>query len=103
LHRDQQGPLTYKQTATREFEEKFWRMIYRLPHDVFLTTNNADCVTDEATRAALSHHHRDFDAVGDYLVRYHQERVAEQGMEGEVLVGEVPFKWQTSYPVPWGA
>jgi hypothetical protein len=94
-------PLTYKQTATRAFEEEFWRTIYHLSHGEFLTTNNADCVADEPTRAALSHHHRDLDAVGSFLIRYHQERIAEQKMTDQVLVGDVPFKWQTSYPFPW--
>jgi hypothetical protein len=94
-------PLTYKQTATREFEEQYWRTIYHLSHGEFLTTNNADCVTDEATRAALSHHHRDLDAVGDYLIAYHQERIAEHKMTGKALVGDVPFRWQTLYPFPW--
>jgi hypothetical protein len=94
-------PLTYKHTATREFEEKFWQTIYHLSHGDFLTTNNADCVTDEPTQAALAHHHRDLDIVGDYLIRYHEERIAEAKMTGKALVGDVPFKWRTSYPFPW--
>jgi hypothetical protein len=94
-------PLTYGQTATRDFEVKFWKTIYHLSHGEFLTTNNADCVRDEPTKAALAHHHRDLDAVGDYLVRYHQECIARHKMTGKALVGDVPFHWRTSYPFPW--
>jgi hypothetical protein len=93
--------LTYKVTATRDFEVKFWRTIYRLSHEEFETTNNADCVRDDPTRAALAHHHRDLDAVGDFLLGYHRNCVAEHRMTGKALVGDMPFQWRTSYPFPW--
>ena len=42
--------LTYQQTATRAFEENYWKTIASLAEGTFLNKNNADCVDDEITR-----------------------------------------------------
>jgi hypothetical protein len=93
--------LTYAQTARREFEVAYWNTIYQLSHGDFCTTNNADCVRDAATQKALKHHVRDLDHLGDYLLGYHTKMVAQHGMTGRALVGDLPFKWQTDFPFGW--
>src|SRR5262249_36032449 len=63
--------LTYKRTATREFEVAYWDTIADLSTGTFLNKNNADCVTDDPTKEALHHHRRDLEPLGEYLLGYH--------------------------------
>ena len=44
---------TFARTATREFEEAYWRTIADLAHGQFRTKCSADCVRDDPTRSAL--------------------------------------------------
>src|SRR5262249_20829271 len=67
----------------------------------FINKDNADCVTDPATHAQLKHHHRDLDALGDYLLDYYRRLVRDQRMTGKALVGDLPFRWQTDFTFPW--
>jgi hypothetical protein len=93
--------LTFARTANREFEVAFWDTIYFLAHGEFRNKNNADCVRDEPTRKALTHHQRDLDRLGDYLIDYHAQLIARHGLTGKALVGDLPFRWQTDFPFGW--
>ena len=93
-------PLTYGRTATREFEEDYWRDIMTLAHSRYLNTDNADCVLDPDTQKLLEHHHRDLESLGDYLLGRHHQAIASAGLEGRALAGEIPFKWETDFAFP---
>ncbi len=92
------GALTHDRTATRAFEETWWRDIATLAHGTFLTKDNADCVLDPVTTAHLQHNRRDLDAMGDFLIGRHREAIAAAGMTGKASCGEVPFAWRTDFP-----
>src|SRR5207244_5691450 len=62
-----------------------------------LNKNNADCARDPATRAALTHHDRDLEPLGNYLLSYYAEAITAARMEGKALAGELPFSWQTDF------
>jgi hypothetical protein len=93
--------LTYQHTATRAFEEEYWSTIAHLSSGDFLNKNNADCVLDKATQAALQHHWRDLEGMGDYLLAYYARLIAAHGMTDSVRFGELPFHWHTEYAFPW--
>jgi hypothetical protein len=86
--------LTYGQTATRTFEEAWWNDI-RILATEYLNKDNADCVRDAATLAQLSHHHRDLESLGDYLLSRYQQAISAAGMQGNAVCGELPFHWIT--------
>ena len=90
--------LTYASTATREFEQAYWRDIATLAHGTYLTKDNADCVRDPVTQAHLPHDWRDLEPLGDYLIGRHREAIAAAGMAGEAWCGELPFAWRTDFP-----
>ena len=90
-------PITYDFTATRSFEEAYWNDIVTLAHGHFVNKVNSDVVQDEPTKKRIAHPHRDLHALGDYLIKRHQEAIAAAGMEGAALVGELPFKWETDF------
>ena len=90
--------LTYASTATRAFEEAYWRDIATLAHGRYLTKDNADCVLDPVTRAHEPHDRRDLEALGDYLIERHRQAIAAAGMAGKALCGELPFAWRTDFP-----
>ncbi len=92
------GSLTYTSTATRAFEEAYWRDIATLAHGRYLTKDNADCVLDQVTRAHEPHDRRDLDALGDYLIERHRRAIAAAGMAGKAQCGELPFAWRTDFP-----
>ena len=94
------GSLTYAATATRAFEESYWRDIAALAHGLYLTKDNADCVSDPVTTAHLPHPHRDLEPLGDYLIARHREAIAAAGMTGKAWCGELPFAWRTDFPFP---
>lgn len=89
--------ITYEQTAKREFEEAWWNDIYYLAHGQFINKDNADCVLDEVTKNQTSHHHRDLEQLGDYLISRHREAITKAGMEGKAFCGELPFGWNTDF------
>ncbi len=76
-------PLTYQYTARRDFEVKYWKMIASLAEGKYLTQNNADCVRDAPTQKHLVHHHRDLDALGEFILSYYRKTVAAAGMTGK--------------------
>ncbi|HNX49447.1 MAG TPA: M28 family peptidase [Thermoanaerobaculaceae bacterium] len=90
-------PLTLVRTATREFEEAWWRDIATLAHGDFVTKDNADCVRDAATQAHEPRRTRDLDRMGDYLLQRYQAVIRAAGMEGRALAGELPFLWETDF------
>lgn len=92
------GPaLTYGETASRAFEEAYWKDIATLAHGRFLNKDNADTVKDPVTQGQLAHHQRDLEHLGDYLLRRHRQAIAEVGLEGKALCGELPFEWRTDF------
>jgi hypothetical protein len=94
------APITYERTATRAFEETWWNDVATLSRGRYVTTDNADCVLDPVTQSNLTHHHRDLEALGDYLIGRHQKAIADAGMQGRALCGEVPFQWKTDFNFP---
>lgn len=92
--------ITYERTATRSFEEAWWKDVAFLSGGRYVTTDNADCVLDAATQEKLTRHHRDLEALGDYLIRRHREAIANADMHGRAVCGEVPFQWQTDFDFP---
>jgi hypothetical protein len=95
------APVTYERTATRGFEEAWWKDIAFLSGGRYVTTDNADCVLDAVTQEKLTRHHRDLEALGDYLISRHQKAISNAGMDGRAVCGEVPFQWQTDFDFPW--
>ena len=94
-------PLTYPRTARRPFEVSYWKTIADLAEGKYLTKNNADCVRDPVTQKHLVHHHRDLEALGDYLLAHYGKAVGAAGMAGRALVGDLPFRWQTDFAYDW--
>jgi hypothetical protein len=93
--------LTFARTAQRRFESAFWKAIAAVSGGRFPNRNNADCARDRATWAALVHHHRDLEPLGDYLLSCHARAVAGAGMTGRALVGDFPFHWRTDFDFTW--
>jgi hypothetical protein len=93
--------LTLEYTANRAFEVELWNTIASLSAGDYLNKNNADCVLDAPTQARLIHHQRDLDPLGDYLLDYYSQLIAAHGFTSEILLGELPFQWQTQYAFPW--
>jgi hypothetical protein len=93
--------LTYRRTATRSFELAYWRTIVRLAHGRYVRKENADCARDPVTQSLLACHHRDLEALGDYLLDYYRLLIQRAGMSGKAAVGDLPFRWQTDFPFPW--
>lgn len=94
-------PLTLQRTGTRGFEVAYWKTIRELSAGRFLNKENADCVHDLASDKLRRHPRRDLDSLGDHLLDYYQKLIAEHGMSDEVLVGDLPFSWQTDFEFPW--
>jgi hypothetical protein len=92
---------TYRQTATRPFEVRYWKTIAFLAEGRYRNKCNADCVLDPRTQAALDHHQRDLEALGDYLLTYYRRLVRRAGMDGKALVGDIPFRWETDFTFNW--
>ena len=88
--------LTAKRPA-REFEEAWWNDINVLANSDYLNKDNADCVHDPVTSAHLTHHHRDLEQLGDYLLTRHRQSITAAGMENQAICGEIPFLWDTDF------
>ena len=94
---DLREALTYDETATRAFEERLWNDIVVLSHGRYLNKDNADLAQDPLTLRTLLHHHRDLEALGDYLLSRHNQAIAVAGMVGQASCGEIPFRWKTDF------
>ncbi|MBY0232900.1 MAG: Zn-dependent exopeptidase M28 [Gemmataceae bacterium] len=90
--------LTFAATATRAFEEGYWRTIAELSSDRFANKSTGDPVPDAPTKKARSSARRGLDALRRHLVRKQSEAVA--GHEG-AWVGLQRFAWHTEFDYPW--
>ncbi len=90
-------PLTYSETATRRFEEAWWNDIKFLAHGEFIYKDNADIMLDETTLAQVRKKQRDIEILGDYFISRYRKAIAEVSMEGKAMIGELPFKWNTTF------
>ena len=61
-------------TARRSFETAYWKTIATLATGRYRNKDNADCVHDHATLAKLDHHHRDLEALGDFILKHYRRR-----------------------------
>ncbi len=93
--------LTFAHTAKRSFEVAYWKTIALLAEGAYSNKNNADCIRDPVTSLELDHHDRDLDPLGDYILAYYRKEVAKAGLGKKVLVGDLPFKWDTAFDYPW--
>jgi hypothetical protein len=91
------GSLTYSETSNRKFEEAWWYDIKLLAHGQFKFKDNADIINDEVTQVLVNKKSRDIEPLGDYFMKRHRKAIAEAGMEGVALCGELPFRWQTDF------
>lgn len=85
----------------REFEVAYWNTIATLAEGKYLNKNNADCVRDSTTQKHLRHHHRDLEALGDYLLAYYRQVIKASQMKDKALAGELPFQWKTDFDFSW--
>jgi hypothetical protein len=90
-------PLTFNETSTRTFEENWWNEIKYLAQGEFIYKDNADIMLDATTLSLVKSKQRDLEYLGDYFISRYIKAIAEAGMEGEALVGELPFKWDTLF------
>ncbi len=90
-------PITYKETATRQFEESWWNDIRFLAHGQFINKDNADIAQDETTLSLVKRQKRDLESLGDYLLMRHRKAIADSGMEGIAACGEQSFTWKTDF------
>jgi hypothetical protein len=89
--------LTYRHTAQRAFEVRYWKTIAYLAEGRYTNKNNADCVRDAASQRHLHHHERDLGVLGDYLLDYYRKVIEKAGLTGKAFAGEVPCRWQTDF------
>lgn len=92
--------ITYSETATRRFEEDWWNDIRNLSHGQFINKDNADIALDSTTLAFIQNRQRDLESLGDYFIMRHRRAIADAGMEGMAICGELPFKWRTDFEFP---
>jgi hypothetical protein len=104
------GPaLTFAITATREFEERYWKTISSLCEGGLLDKNNADCVDANAGRTggALAKalpprpEERQLEQVGVALHRWYEDRIAAHGMAGKAVCADHVFRWDTEFEYAW--
>jgi hypothetical protein len=93
--------LTYRQTAIRPFEVRYWKTIAALSEGTYLNKNNADCVRDPVTQRLLPYHERQLEGLGDFLLAHYSRAIATAGLTGKALAGEVPFRWRTDFDYSW--
>jgi hypothetical protein len=98
---DPSDALTFRQTANRSFEVRYWKTIASLAEGRYLNKNSGDCVRDAVTQRRLPHPGRDLDLLGDYLLDYYRRLASEVGMAEQVVIGDAPFRWQTDFEFPW--
>jgi Peptidase family M28 len=88
---------TYRRTANRAFEVRYWKTIAFLAEGRYRNKNNADCVRDASTLRHLAHHHRDLEALGDYILDYYRKVIHKAGLTGKAFAGDLPFHWRTDF------
>jgi len=93
--------LTFHRTALRAFEVRYWKDMAYLSAGKYINKANSDCIQDPLTQSKLKHHHRDLDALGDYLLAYYRRVIAARGMQGKALAGDLPFRWETDFDFDW--
>jgi hypothetical protein len=93
--------LTFSRSGRRAFEVEYWKKIAFLSEGRFVNKDNADCILDPVTRPMLKHHHRDLEALGDYLLDHYRRTIGACGMAGRAVVGDLPFRWQTDFDFSW--
>jgi hypothetical protein len=101
--RDEEGRTrsqTFRWTASRSFETRYWRTIARLAEGRFVNKDNADCVLDRATQSQLVHRQRDLEALGDDLLAGYRRLLERRRVRGAVA-GWLPFHWQTDFDFGW--
>jgi hypothetical protein len=54
-------------------------------------------VQDQATLSRLTHHRRDLELLGNYLIDRHQKSISENNMEGRAVCGALSFRWRTDF------
>ncbi|MGZ7042410.1 MAG: M28 family peptidase, partial [Thermoanaerobaculia bacterium] len=84
---------TFRRTATRKYETRYWRTIAKLAHGSYINKDNADVVLDDATQKRLKHRRNDLDRLADHLVGYYEKL--------GVTTGWQPFEWETDFDYPW--
>jgi len=89
--------ITFSLTATRRFEENWWNDIRYLAQGKFINKDNADIALDSTTLAYIEKRQRDLESLGDYFIMRHRKAIADEGMEGFAICGELPFKWRTDF------
>ena len=89
--------LTFDVTATRAFEEGWWKDVAYLSAGAYPNSDNADCIRDEAAPSRPGHHRRDLEALGDYLLERHRGTIARDGVGTGAVCGEIPFQWKTDF------
>jgi Peptidase family M28 len=94
----EEDSLTFGKTATRAFEEAWWRDVASLAQGDYITKDNADCVLDPVTQAHLSRRRRDLDLLAGDLIERHRAAIAAAGLTGTAWCGELPFLWRTDFP-----
>ncbi len=93
--------LTFRHSALRSFEVQYWKDIVYLSAGKYVNKTNSDCILDPVTQKRLKHHHRDLEALGDYLLAHYRRVVAAYGLWGKALVGDLPFRWKTDFDFDW--
>jgi len=93
--------LTFSRTTLRALEVRYWKDVVYLSAGKYLNKANSDCILDAATQRMLKHHHRDLEALGDYLLAYYRRTIAARGMRGKALAGDLPFRWETDFDFDW--
>jgi hypothetical protein len=89
--------ITYDRTASRAYEEAYWRYLAVLSRGEFVNKANSDVVGDAATQQRLTHPKRDLFALGEYLIAEYRKAIAAAGLEGVAVVGDLPFEWRTDF------
>jgi hypothetical protein len=90
-------PLTFTETSTRKFEENWWNDIKFLAQGEFIYKDNADIMLDESTLSLVIKQQRDLEQLGDYFIVRYRKLIADSGMEGQAMAGELAFKWNTLF------
>ena len=91
--------LTFDVTATREFEEAWWKDVAFLSAGAFAHSDNADGLRGEAGKTR-SGRGRDLEALGDFLLERHRGAIAREGAGTGAVCGEIVFPWTTDFNFP---
>ena len=98
---DPSTALTFRRTANRPFEIRYWKTIASLAEGRYLNKNTGDCVRDPITQKRLTYPERDLEVLGDYLLNYYQRAAKDAGIAEQIDIGDTPFRWETDFEFPW--